>query len=108
MCEHSIRHVISHRGMCIDWFPRVLIGMMEHLFTITCNSVTRGYHIHENGWDAPIGKPLYCELEIGNHSDPCAVAVKRATLGPTKEGASLHDVIVTEFAKRGLMYTSNL
>ena len=55
--------------------------MMEHSFTIT--SVIRGYHIYKDEWDAPIGEVLYCEREIGNRSDPCAVAVKRATLGTT-------------------------
>ena len=36
------------------------------------------YHVYKDGWDAPIKQALYCEEEIGNHSDPCAVAVKRA------------------------------
>ena len=52
-------------------------GMMKHSFTI--NSVIRGYHVYKDEWDAPIGEVLYCEREIGNRSDPCAVAVKRTT-----------------------------
>ena len=54
-------------------------GMMEHSFTI--NSVIQGCHIYKGEW----GKVLYCERELGNCIDPCAVALKRATL----EGAIL-------------------
>ena len=38
-------------------------------------------HVYKNGWDVPIGEVINRDIEIGNHSDPCAVAVKRATLG---------------------------
>ena len=65
--------------MCAD--------MMEHSFII--NSVIQGYHVNKDGWDSPIGEVLCCEQETGNLSDHCAVAVKRATLQTTKEGASL-------------------
>ena len=65
----------------IDIAAHALIGstcasMMKHSFTI--DSVIPGYH---DGWNAPIDEVLYCEREIGNRSDPCAMAVKRATLG---------------------------
>ena len=35
--------------------------------------------MYKDNWDAPIGEEFYCEQEIGNRSDPRAVAVKRAT-----------------------------
>ena len=53
----------SMYSKCMDWFPRMQVCMMEHLFT--SNLVIQGYY------------------EIGNLSDPCAVAVKKATLGTT-------------------------
>ena len=53
--------------------------MMEHSFTINL-----GYHVNMDV-GAPIG-----EQEIGNHSDPCAVAVNGATLGATASGVSGH------------------
>ena len=80
MCEHDERNVISHRSMCIDWFPHVHAGMMEYSFTINSVTCIRGYHIYKDGWDVSIGKVLYCEWEIGNCSNPCTVAVKRTTL----------------------------
>ena len=39
-------------------------------------------HVYKNGWDVPIGEVINCDIEIGNRSDPCAVAVKTATLEP--------------------------
>ena len=54
---------------------------MEHSFTLS--SVIRGYHVYKDNWDAPIGEELYCEREIGNRSDPCAVAVKQMIAGRT-------------------------
>ena len=38
-------------------------------------------HVYKNGWDVPVGEVINCDREISNRSDPCAVAVKRATLG---------------------------
>ena len=35
-----------------------------------------------HAWDTPIGKVLYCDREIGNHINPCAVTVNGA-LGAT-------------------------
>ena len=53
-------------------------GVTEHALV---HSYSRLSCMHiKNGWDAPIGKILYCEREIGNRIDPHAVAVKRATL----------------------------
>ena len=54
-------------------------GMMGHSFTT--NSVIQGYHVY--GMHALIDEVFYCEQEIGNHSNPCAVVVKRATLRGT-------------------------
>ena len=63
----------------VHWLVFTCVGMIEHSFTV--NLVIRAYHIYNDGWDAPISKVFYREWEIGNHSDPCVVAVKRATLG---------------------------
>ena len=38
----------------------------------------RGYHIYRSVWEAVVGE-LKCAKEIGNPSDPYAVAVMRAT-----------------------------
>ena len=54
-------------------------GMMEHSFTV--NLVIQAYHVYNDGWNVPISKVFYRERETGNHSNHCAVAVKRATLG---------------------------
>ena len=62
--------------------------MAEHSFSV--NSVIRGYHIYKEGWNAPVGQVLFCEREIGNCSDPSAVAVKRVALGATTFVASGH------------------
>ena len=45
MHEHGEGHVISHCSTCIDWFPCMCVGMMEHSFTI--NSVIQGYHVYK-------------------------------------------------------------
>ena len=62
--------------------------MIEHSFTI--NSGIQGYHYYKDGWDAPIAEVIYCEQEIGNHGNPCTVAVKRATLRATASVALWH------------------
>ena len=80
MCEHGKGHMISHCSTCIghDWFRSTCAGMMEHSFTINTHAVKYifevSYHIYKDGWDAPIGEVLYCEQEIRNRSDPCAVS----------------------------------
>ena len=38
-------------------------------------------YVYKNGWDVPIREVINSDRESGNRSDPCAVAVKRDTLG---------------------------
>ena len=67
------------KSTCIDWFSH---GWYDQWNTIVHSLLTKVImHVYRNGWDVPIGEVINCNREIGNHSDPCAVVVKRATLG---------------------------
>ena len=72
-------HISAHAliGFHVCWYD-----------SFTINSVIQGYHIYKDGWDAPLGEVLYCELKKRNCSYHCAVAVKRATV-PLKGNVAL-------------------
>ena len=38
--------------------------------------MVHGYHKYHNAWNAPIGKILSCEREVGNINDTFAVAIE--------------------------------
>ena len=42
------------------------------------DSMIRGHHVYKEIWDPVNGEELPCEREIGNSSDPLAVAVIEA------------------------------
>ena len=47
-------------------------------YTFSFNSMVRGYHEYKSIWTNPFdGEELICEGEVGNHSDPQAVAMKK-------------------------------
>ena len=72
-----------HIVVCVS-IVSTCAGMMDHGSFVHYFKVS--YHIYKDGWDAPTGEVLYCKWEIGNHSDPCAVAVNVAILGATASG----------------------
>ena len=41
--------------------------------------MVRGYHVYQSVWEAVNGEVLECSWEIGNRSDPYAVAVTKSS-----------------------------
>ena len=48
---------------------------VEHVFSV--EAMVRGYHEYQSVWDAPIGKMLRCERQVGNIHDTFVVAITR-------------------------------
>ena len=48
------------------------------------DSMIRGHHVYKEIWDPVNGEVLLCEREIGNSSDPLAVAVMKRLDGEDK------------------------
>ena len=72
MCEHSEEHVISHCSNYMHWFT--LVPVWWNIHSLLTEAIV---FIKMDGIATPTGKVLYCEREIGNRSDPCAVIVKK-------------------------------
>ena len=48
-------------------------------FAFSIEAMVRGYHVYQSVWEAVNGKVLECSREIGNCSDPYAVAVTKSS-----------------------------
>lgn len=47
--------------------------------THEADSCVRGFHVYSNIWTPFVGETLACEKEIGNPTDPYAVAIKKGS-----------------------------
>ena len=50
------------------------------MVNITVSAIVRVYHVYKEIWNAEVHKELRCEMEVGNHSDTFAVALKNGTV----------------------------
>ena len=48
-------------------------------FTFSIEAMVRVYHVYQSVWEAVNGEVLECSREIGNRSDPYAVAVTKSS-----------------------------
>ena len=48
-------------------------------FAFSIEAMVRGYHVYQSVWEAVNGEVLECSREIGNRSDPYAVAVTKSS-----------------------------
>ena len=48
-------------------------------FAFSIEAMVRGYHVYQSVWEAVNGEVLKCSQEIGNRSDPYAVAVIKSS-----------------------------
>ena len=48
-------------------------------FAFSIEAMVRGYHVYQSVWEAVNGEVLECSREIGNRSDPYAVAVMKSS-----------------------------
>ena len=48
-------------------------------FTFSIEAMVRGYHVYQSVWEVVNGEVLECSREIGNRSDPYAVAVTKSS-----------------------------
>ena len=48
-------------------------------FAFSIEAMVCGYHVYQSVWEAVNGEVLECSWEIGNRSDPYAVAVTKSS-----------------------------
>lgn len=51
-------------------------------FTLSIEAMVHGYHVYQSVWEAVNGEVLECSREIGNRSDPYAVAITKSSGEP--------------------------
>ena len=63
----------------IKWTDYIVEMAVTTCFTFSIEAMVRGYHVYQSVWEAVNGKVLECSREIGNRSDPYAVAVTKSS-----------------------------
>ena len=54
--------------------------------SFSLEAMVRGYHMYRSVWEAAIGEELMCVQEVGNRTDPYAVAVVKPHSGELTVG----------------------
>ena len=77
------KRTINSVILSVNWCA--LIRIMDVSYTLSFESMIRGYHEYRMVWNNPIaGEELPCYRELGNSHDPYAVAVKKFIFSTTK------------------------
>ena len=63
----------------IKWTDYIVEMAVTTCFTFSIEAMVRGYHVYQSVWEAVNGEVLECSREIGNRSDPYAVAVTKSS-----------------------------
>ena len=63
----------------IKWTDYIVEMAVTTCFTFSIEAMVRGYHVYQSVWEAVNGEVLECSWEIGNRSDPYAVAVTKSS-----------------------------
>ena len=71
--------------------------------SFSLEAMVRGYHVYRSVWEAAIGEELMCVREVGNRTDPYAVAVVKPQSGELTVGHLPRKIssLCSTFIKRG-------